>query len=89
VEKTLAEGGHPEYDGQIAGIRRLVEKTAADAAPVDDLSSTVAKALEAKRPKSRYLAGQGAESAAVLARTATDVIKDRAIAHEAHLPSPE
>ena len=36
LEKTLIEEGHPDYDGQIAGIRRLVEKTAADAAPVDD-----------------------------------------------------
>ena len=89
MEKTLREKGHREYDGQLASIRRLVEKTAADAAPVDDLSKTVAKALSAKKPKSRYLAGQGAEAAVALARTATDGMKDRAIAHEAHLPSPE
>ena len=89
MEKTLREKGHREYDGQLASIRRLVEKTAADAAPVDDLSKTVAKALSAKKPKSRYLAGHGAEAAATLARTATDAMKDRAVAHEAHLPAPE
>lgn len=89
IEKTLREEGHPEYEGQITGIRRLVEKTAADAAPVDDLSETVAKALTAKKPKSRYLAGHGAEAAVVLARTATDGTKDRALVHEAHLPAPE
>ena len=89
IEKTLRDQGHPEYDGQIASIRRLVEKTAADAAPVDDLSRTVAKALTAKKPKSRYLAGHGAEAAVALSRTATDGMKDRAVVHEAHLPAPE
>ena len=89
IERTLREAGHPEYEGQITGIRRLVEQTAADAAPVDDLATTVAKALTAKKPKSRYLAGHGAKVAVVLARTATDGMKDRALVHEAHLPAPE
>ena len=89
VEKTLTAEGHPEYNGQIAGIRRLVEKTAADAAPVDDLSGVIAKALTAKKPKSRYRAGHGAEAAVALARTATDGIKDRAVVHEGRLPPPE
>jgi short-subunit dehydrogenase len=89
IEKTLGEEGHPEYDGQISGIRRLVEKTAAGAAPVDDLSKTVVKALTAKKPKSRYLAGHGAEAAVALARAATDGVKDRAVLKEAHLPPPD
>ena len=89
IERTLREEGHTEYERQITGIRRLVEQTAADAAPVDDLATTVAKALTAKKPKSRYLAGHGAKVAVVLARTATDGMKDRALVHEAHLPAPE
>jgi NAD(P)-dependent dehydrogenase (short-subunit alcohol dehydrogenase family) len=89
MAETLRERGRDEYEAQLSSIRRLVEKTAADAAPVDDLSKTVANALTAKKPKSRYLAGHGAEAAVVLARTATDGIKDRAIAREAHLPAPE
>ena len=89
IEQTLREEGHAEYDGQITSIRRLVEKTAAGAAPVGDLSETVAKALTAKKPKSRYLAGHGADAAVALARTATDAMKDRAVLHEAHLPAPE
>lgn len=89
IEQTLREEGHAEYDGQITSIRRLVEKTAAGAAPVGDLSETVAKALTAKKPKSRYLAGHGADAAVALARTATDGMKDRAVLHEAHLPAPE
>jgi NAD(P)-dependent dehydrogenase (short-subunit alcohol dehydrogenase family) len=89
MKKTLREKGRDEYEAQLSSIRRLVEKTAADAAPVDDLSKTVAKALTSKKPKSRYLAGHGAEAAVALARTATDGMKDRAVAHEAHLPAPE
>ncbi len=89
IEETLRERGHTEYEEQIGSIRRLVEKTAADAAPVEDLSNTVAKALTAKKPKSRYLAGHGAEAAVAFARTATDRMKDRAVAHEARLPAPE
>ena len=89
LKATLAEAGHPEYERQIAAMRRLVEKTADGAAPVEDLAATVAKALTAKKPKSRYLAGAGADAAVLLARTATDSIKDRAIAREAHLPKPE
>ena len=89
IEQALGEEGHNEYNGQISSIRRLVEKTAADAAPVDDLSKTVVKALTAKKPKSRYLAGHGAEAAVALARAASDGMKDRAVLHEAHLPAPE
>lgn len=89
VKKRLGEQGETEYDAQLASIRKLVEKTAAHAAPVEDLSKTVAKALTAKKPKSRYHAGSGAEAAIALARTASDGMKDRAVAHEAHLPAPE
>ena len=88
MEKELRERGHQEYEEQITGVRRLVEATAADAAPVDDLAKTVARALTAKKPKTRYLAGHGAGAAVAFARMATDAIKDRAVAHEAHLPSP-
>ena len=89
VTRALEQRGRPEYEAQLAGIRRLVEKTAADAAPAQDLAKTVLKALTAKRPKARYLAGHGAEAAATLARTAPDGVKDRAVAREAALPAPE
>ena len=88
VKNRLDEQGRDEYDGQLAAIRALVEKTAADAAPADDLAKAVAKALTAKKPKSRYLAGHGAKAAVALARTASDGIKDRAVVREAHLPPP-
>ena len=89
VRQSLDDAGHSEYEGQVAAMRRLVEKTADGAAPVRALAETVAKVLTAAKPKSRYLAGTGAKAAVVLARTANDSVKDRAIAREAHLPKPE
>jgi len=89
LDETLGEESEAVYRAQIAGVRDLVLKTADDAAPVDELAKTVAKALTVKKPKSRYLAGQGAEAAVALARSASDGIKDRAVAHEANLPDPE
>ena len=88
LAETLGKDAEAVYRAQIAGVRDLVETTAADAAPVEVLAETVAKALTAKKPKSRYLAGHGAEAAAALARSASDGMKDRAVVHEAHLPAP-
>ena len=83
-----AHRGIDLYDDQLAAVRALVEKTAAEAAPADHVAKAVAAALTAKRPKTRYLAGKGARAVAVAARTLPDRLKDLAVAHEAHLPSP-
>jgi NAD(P)-dependent dehydrogenase (short-subunit alcohol dehydrogenase family) len=89
ITEALHEDGNSRYDEQIAAVRRLVEKTAADTAPARVLAKTIAGALTADKPQTRYLAGKGAKEAAALARTATDGMKDRAIAHEVGLPAPE
>jgi NAD(P)-dependent dehydrogenase (short-subunit alcohol dehydrogenase family) len=89
LPETLGEEAEAVYHAQIAAVRDLVQRTEADADPVEVLANTVAKALTAKKPKSRYLAGHGAEAAAALARTATDGMKDRVVAREAHLPAPQ
>ena len=67
-------------------MRALVEKTAADTAPPDQVAKAVLDALTAKRPKTRYLAGKGAKAIAAIAATLPDRLKDLAVAHEAHLP---
>lgn len=89
LETTLGEHGYGLYREQIAAIRKLVEKTAAEADPPLVLAEAIADALTSDDPKSRYLAGKGAEAAAVLARTATDRMEDWAIAKEVGLPDPE
>lgn len=89
VTQTFDEGGQHLYDGQLAAIRRTVEKTAADAAPAVDLAKTIGEALMADKPKARYVAGKGAKAAAALARTPSDRVKDLAIAKDVGLPDPE
>ena len=88
VKRTLDERGERAYDEQIDAVRHLVEKTAADAAPAQDVAKAVADALTARKPKTRYLAGKGAHPVAAAARTLPDRLKDLVVAHEADLPSP-
>ena len=57
-----------------------MKKTAAQAAPADDVAKAVTAALTAKRPKTRYLAGKGAKAVAVVARALPDRLKDLAVA---------
>jgi hypothetical protein len=66
-----------------------VDKTAAGAAPAQDVAKAVADALTARKPKTRYLAGKGAHPVAVAERTLPDRLKDLVVAHEAELPGPE
>jgi NAD(P)-dependent dehydrogenase (short-subunit alcohol dehydrogenase family) len=89
TEQGLHARGIDLYDDQITAVRALVEKTATDAAPADDIAKAVVDALTAKRPKTRYLAGKGAKAVATMARTLSDHMKDRAVARVAHLPDPE
>jgi NAD(P)-dependent dehydrogenase (short-subunit alcohol dehydrogenase family) len=89
MQQTLDDEGHAQYNAQMAAIRRTVEKTAADAAPADELARAIGKAMMADHPKARYLAGNGAREAAALARTPSDRLKDLAIAKDVGLPDPE
>ena len=86
---ALGTRGEHRYDAQFAALRRVVEQTAADAAPAEELAQVIAEALMATRPKARYLAGKGAREAVALARTPSDRIKDLAIAKDVGLPDPE
>ena len=89
VKRTLDDRDERAYDEQIDAVRHLVEKTAADAAPAQDVAKAVADALTARKPKTRYLAGKGAHPVAAAARTLPDRLKDLVVAHEADLPRPE
>ena len=58
---ALDARGEHRYDAQFAAMRGVVEKTAADGAPAEELAKAIAEALMATRPKARYLAGKGAQ----------------------------
>ncbi len=86
---ALDARGERRYDAQLAALRVVVEKTAADTAPAEDLADAIGHALMDARPKARYLAGKGAREAVALARTPSDRVKDLAIAKDVKLPDPE
>ena len=88
MAKGLHDRGIQLYDDDIASVRALVEKTAAEALPPDKVAIAVEKALTAKKPKTRYLAGKDARAVAVMAKTLPDHLKDIAVSHEANLPRP-
>jgi NAD(P)-dependent dehydrogenase (short-subunit alcohol dehydrogenase family) len=88
LQHRLGEVGYRLYAEQIAAVRRLVEKTAAEADPPAAVAKAVADALVSDEPETRYLAGHGAKAAAALARLA-DGMKDLAVAKEVGLPDPE
>jgi NAD(P)-dependent dehydrogenase (short-subunit alcohol dehydrogenase family) len=89
----MAEGLHGReidlYDAQIEAITALVKKTADDAAPAEDVADAVARALTARRPRTRYLAGKGAKAVGLIARTLPDRLKDLTVARLARLPDSE
>jgi NAD(P)-dependent dehydrogenase (short-subunit alcohol dehydrogenase family) len=88
MERNLHDRGIARYDDDITSVRALVEKTAAEATPADRVAEAVVKALTARKPKTRYLAGKDARLIAVMAKTLPDRLKDRAVARQAHLPHP-
>jgi NAD(P)-dependent dehydrogenase (short-subunit alcohol dehydrogenase family) len=89
LKTTLGEDGYHLYEEQIAAMRKVVEKTGEDADPAVVLAKTIDRALTSDKPKARYLAGKGAKEAAVLARTASDRVKDAAIIKDVKLPKPK
>ncbi len=89
AEKELVARQELRYEKQIAAVRELVKKTAADAAPPSVLADAIVHALTARKPRSRYLAGKQAKTTAIAARTLPDRLKDRVVAKKAGLPTPE
>ena len=88
LRQTLGQAGFDLYEEQITALRALVEKTAASAEPADVLADTIARALTSKKPRARYLAGKDAKEVAILARTGSDSVKDRAVISQVGLPTP-
>ena len=89
AEQALVARQELRYERQIAAVRELVEKTAADAAPATDLATAITRALTADKPRSRYLAGKQARTTAIAARTLPDRLKDRVVVKKAGLPAPD
>ena len=59
LEMRLRRDGPPEYEAQIAAIRKSTQKAEADADPAEVIAEAVASALTAEKPKTKYLVGHG------------------------------
>src|SRR5262249_11852765 len=67
-EAKLPEVARQIYGRQMAAVRRFAEKAAGVGIDADVVAQTVAHALLATRPKTRYLVGRDAKGRAALAR---------------------
>jgi len=88
-EQALDERAHQLYDGQIAAIRKMAEKSAAEAVPPVEVARAVAHALISNKPKTRYLVGRDARIQAMLARIVPDRQRDWLVARTIGMPAPE
>ena len=88
LQDTLGDHGFALYEEQIAGVRKAIEKSAADADPPLVIAKAIFDALTSDKPKARYLAGHGGRETAAVAAL-PDHARDLALAHELGLPKPE
>lgn len=86
---TLDERGRQLYAEQIAAVRNLTEKAAADGAPPREIARAIAHALTSDKPKARYLAGRQARTQSAMARAVPDEARDWILARMMRLPAPE
>ncbi len=63
------------YEGPIAGMLRESERRAREGLPPEAVAEVVGRALQARRPRARYVVGRDARGLAALAR----VLPDRAL----------
>jgi NAD(P)-dependent dehydrogenase (short-subunit alcohol dehydrogenase family) len=80
-EGLLAVSGAGPYAAQAQAHGRLLAKagTAASASPPEVVAATVAKALAAARPRTRYATGGGAKTILLLRRMLSDRMFDRTL----------
>ena len=82
--EEIESRGHPDqealYGEAIEGFRRVVKKLADSGIPAEKVAEVIAHALEAKRPRSRYLVGLDAKVQARLKAVLPTAVFDRIVA---------
>ncbi|MGH3137527.1 MAG: SDR family oxidoreductase [Gaiellaceae bacterium] len=88
LEAKLGPEGYERYRGQVAAIRKAVEKAEADGEPPKVIADAILDALTSDGPKARYLAGHGGRQTQAAAAL-PDHLRDKALARELGLPKHE
>jgi len=82
IVKNLPSQVHDLYDTAISAGRRVADELVKAAIPADVVARAVARALTAKRPKTRYIVGRDARLVAMMARFVPDRIRDWLMARQ-------
>jgi NAD(P)-dependent dehydrogenase (short-subunit alcohol dehydrogenase family) len=85
-EAKLPEAARQIYGRQMAAVRRFAENAAGAGIDADVVAQTVAHALMARRPKTRYLVGRDAKVRAALAKALPDRMRDVLVMRRLGLP---
>ena len=70
------EGAGPLYGANLTAAREVAIETGQQGIPAEEVARVVARALTAKRPKTRYLVGRDAKITAVLLKLLPDRVRD-------------
>jgi NAD(P)-dependent dehydrogenase (short-subunit alcohol dehydrogenase family) len=82
----LPPEAHNLYSSAVDAVRKKTKQLAESGCPVEAVAKTVAKALTAKKPKTRYIVGLDAKINIRLAKMIPDRIFDKLIARYIGLP---
>ena len=83
IEAAMPPEGHRLYGGQVAALRREVARIQADTGiEPDEVAKSIAHALTADRPRTRYLVGRDAKLRAVAAWLLPDRVFDALVARQ-------
>jgi NAD(P)-dependent dehydrogenase (short-subunit alcohol dehydrogenase family) len=83
LDQTVAamNGEHRElYARHIAGTKKAIPRFQKLASPAEDVAKAVERALTARRPKARYLAGSAARTSTMFGRFAPAPVRDLGVA---------
>jgi len=86
LEAALSTRAHELYDPAIAAVRRTATEAEQRGIPADRVARVVARALTAKKPRTRYVVGRDARVQGLLARFAPDRLRDRLVSRLMGLP---
>jgi NAD(P)-dependent dehydrogenase (short-subunit alcohol dehydrogenase family) len=86
VLAELPEEAHHRYDPYVGPARAAIDRIGRAGAPASAVAEAVARALEARRPKTRTLVGADARLQALLRAWVPDRLRDRLVALQLKLP---
>jgi NAD(P)-dependent dehydrogenase (short-subunit alcohol dehydrogenase family) len=78
--QRMPPAAHERYGALVARLRHEAEKQATEGAPPEDVARTIATALTAEHPRTRYVVGTDARIQAILARTLPGRAVDKLLA---------